>query len=460
MATAPGIRHWLPLPGGPLRESMLDPLGFAQRMQERYGDVARLQVGPVLVHLVFHPDHVRHVLHDRQKIYLRGWHYRLLRNLLGENLVVSEGDYWLRQRRLAQPAFHRQRLAGYAGVMVDATAQMLARWGDEAASGETIEIGAEMSRLSLAIAGRTLFSRDVSHEADAVGRALGELGRDLEHRFHHPLTSLPAWVPTPRNRRFRETAHTLNGIVAELIRERRREGRDHGDLLSMLMQARDEETGAAMTDDQLHSEVLTFFLAGHETTATALTWMWYLLASHAAIRQRVRAEVGSVLGARVPGVDDVPHLVLTRMAIEEAMRLYPPIWALPRQAVADDEIGGYRIPARSTVVICSFLTHRHPAAWDRPDEFDPERFTPERVAQRPKYAYFPFLAGPHQCIGNEFALLEMRLIAAQVLQRFDLALVDGPPIVPRASLSLRPSRPVRVQLKPAGACACSEVPAE
>jgi cytochrome P450 len=314
-----------------------------------------------------------------------------------------------------------------------------------------------MSRVALAIAGRTLFSRDVSHEADAVGKALAELGRYLEHRFHHPLTPLPAWVPTARNRRFRETARTLNGIVAELIRERRREGRDHGDLLSMLMQARDEETGAAMTDDQLRSEVLTFFLAGHETTATALTWTWYLLASHPAIRQRVRAEVETVLGGRVPGVDDVPQLALTRMAIEEALRLYPPIWALPRQAVADDEIGGYRIPARSTVVLCSFLTHRHPGVWDRPDEFDPERFTPERVAQRPKYACFPFLAGPHQCIGNEFAMLEMRLIVAQVLQKFDLELVDGPPIVPRASLSLRPSGPVRVRLKSAAGCADSDV---
>jgi cytochrome P450 len=213
------------------------------------------------------------------------------------------------------------------------------------------------------------------------------------------------------------------------------------------MQARDEETGEAMSDDHLRCEALTFFVAGHETTATALAWTWYLLGSHASIRQRLRQEVEAVLGDRPPGMEDVPHLTTTRMVIEESMRLYPPIWAIPRQAVRDDEIGGFRIPAGSTVLLCPFVTHRCPGVWERPDVFDPDRFLPERAGRRPKYAYFPFLGGPHQCIGNEFAMLEMILIVAAVLRKFDLELLPDQAIQPKASLTLRPGGPVRMALQ-------------
>ncbi len=458
MATAPGISQWVPLPYGPFGESLRDPLGFQLRARRRFGDVFRFRVGPLLVHFVYHPDHVRRVLHDHQKNYPRGWHYRLLRRLLGDNLVVSEGDFWLRQRRLAQPAFHRQRLTGYAEVMADATAGTLARWDDFAAAGNVIDLAAEMSRLALAIAGRTLFGRDVSAEADTVGTAFGAASGYLERRFNHPLTTPPLWVPTANNHRFKAALRTLHRVVLALVQERRREGRDHGDLLSMLMQARDEETGEAMTDEQLRSEALTFLLAGHETTAIALTWTLFLLASHAAARQRVRDEVAAVLGGRRPTAEDVPRLVVTRMVIEEAMRLYPPIWAIPRQAVHEDEIGGYRIPAGTTVAVCPFVTHRHPDVWERPETFDPDRFTPECVVRRPKYAYFPFLGGPHQCIGNEFAMLEMRLIVAMIVRHFDLELLPGQVIEPKGSLGLRPSGPVRMALHNVGHPADAALP--
>jgi cytochrome P450 len=304
-----------------------------------------------------------------------------------------------------------------------------------------------MSRLTLAIAGLTLFSRDPSQDADVVGRTFGVLASYLEHRFNHPFASLPAWIPTARNRRMKDAARTLNGVVLALIRERRREGRDHGDLLSMLMQARDEETGEAMTEDQVRGEALTFLVAGHEITSTALTWTWFLLGSHPSIRRRVREEAGRVLGDRLPTIEDVAHLIATRMAIEESMRLCPPVWALAREAAQEDEIGGYRIPARSTVIVSPFVTHRHPDFWEQPEVFDPDRFTPGRVTQRPKGAYFPFLGGPHQCIGNEFAMLEMCLIVAMVLQRFDVELLPDQAILPKAALTLRPSAPVRVVLK-------------
>jgi cytochrome P450 len=367
--------------------------------------------------------------------------------LLGEGLVASDGDYWRRQRRLAQPAFQRQRLAGYAQIMVNATSRMLARWEREVTTGSGLDIGVEMSRITLAIAGLTLFSRDPSQEADVVGRAFVVLARYLEQRFNHPFTSLPVWIPTRSNRQMKAATRTLNGVVLTLIQERRRESRDHGDLLSMLMQARDEETGEAMTEDQLRSEVLTFLVAGYETTSTALTWTWFLLGSNPSARHRIREEVSNVLGDRLPTMEDVPHLIATRMVIEESMRLYPPVWAIAREAAQDDEIGGYHIPARSTVIVSPFITHRHPVFWEQPEIFNPDRFTTERVVQRPKGVYFPFLGGPHQCIGSEFALLEMCLIVAMVLQRFDLELLSDQTIVPKAALTLRPSAPVRVQLK-------------
>jgi cytochrome P450 len=429
------------------KEFLRDPLNYQLRAREQFGDVFRSRIGPSLAHFLYHPDHVRRVLYDHQKNYSRGWHYRLLRSLLGNGLVASEGDHWRRQRRLAQPAFHRQRLSGYAQVMVDTTSNMLARWEAVDAAGSGMDVGIEMSRLALAIAGLTLFGRDPSQRADVVGRSFGVLAHYLEQRFNHPFTSLPAWVPTANNRRTKDAARTLKGVVLALIHERRREARDLGDLLSMLMQARDEETGEAMSEDQLCSEVMTFLVAGHETTSTALTWTWFLLGSHLSIRQRVREEAMRVLGDRRPTIEDVPQLIATRMAIEESMRLYPPVWALAREAAQEDEIGGYRIPARTNVIVSQFVTHRHPDFWEQPDVFDPDRFTPERVAQRPKGAFFPFLGGPHQCIGNEFAMLEMCLIVAMVLQRFDVELLPDQAIRPKAALTLRPSAPVRVILR-------------
>lgn len=445
VATAPGITQWIPLPYGSLRDFLRDPLDYQLRARERFGDVFRSHIG-MLVHFLYHPDHVRHVLYDHQKNYPRGWHYRLLRNLLGNGLVASEGAFWRRQRRLTQPAFHRQRLRGYAQVMVETTVSMFERWDKTTAAAGVVDIGAEMSRLTLAIAGLTLFSRDPSADADVVGRTFGILADYLERRFNHPFTSLPAWMPTVRNRRMKDAVRTLNGVVLALIRERRSDSRDHGDLLSMLMQARDEETGDAMTEEQVCSEALTFLVAGHETTATALTWTWYFLASQPAVRNRVRQEISQVLGDRLPNSDDVMHLIATRMVIEESMRLCPPVWAVAREAAEEDEIGGYRIPARSTVVLSPFVTHRHPDFWERPDVFDPDHFLPERAAQRRKGAYFPFLGGPHQCIGNEFAMLEMCLVVAMVLQRFDLNLLSGQEIRPKAALTLRPSSSVRVAL--------------
>lgn len=447
---APGISQSIPLPYGAWGAFMRDPLGFQVEARQHYGDVFRFRVGPLVNHFVYHPDHVRWVLHEHQKNYLRGWHYGILRRLFGDNLTVSEGAFWLRQRRLAQPAFHRQRLPEYAKVMVEAASALVSRWRAIAADEKPIEVRGEMSRLTLAITSRTLFDRDASHEADEVGSAFRVMGQYFERVFHHPVSTPPRWVPTPANRRFNHAVATLNQVVANIIRERRRDDTDRGDLLSMLVQARDEETGAQMTNNQLRSEVLNFLLAGYETTSTALTWTWYLLACHAPVQQRVREEIHTVIGDRLPTVTDAPHLHFTRAVIHESLRLYPPVWAVPRRAVAEDQIGGFRIPKGSTVVLCPYITHRHPEFWKSPEVFDPGRFTADQIGGRPKGAYFPFLAGPHICIGNDFAILAMQLVVARVLQEFDVELRPGQAIRPTGSLGLWPNGPVWLSITAQG----------
>jgi cytochrome P450 len=352
MRTAPGLTNWLPLPYGAFKESLRDPLGFQMRARERFGDVFRFRIGPMLVYSLYHPDHVRHVLQDHFKNYPRGWHYNLLGRLLGNGMLVNEGEPWKRQRRMAQPAFHRQHLAGFAATMADATSHMLTRWEEAAANGTVLDISAEMSRLTLAIAGRTLFSIDVSAEADVdvVGQAIQVVLSYLEHRFNHPF-SLPVWMPTPRNRQFRKAVQNMDRVVFGMMAQRRREKSDQVDLLSLLDQACDEETGQGMTDRQLRDEVLTFFVAGHETSATALAWTWYLLASNPDAMQRLQDEVDRTLGGRPPTIEDMAGLAYTKRVVQESLRLFPPVWAVVRAAHADDEIGGFRRMSRSDILI-------------------------------------------------------------------------------------------------------------
>jgi cytochrome P450 len=422
-------------------------LEFLTQSRERFGDVVRFQLGPLVAHFLYHPNHVSRVLRDHQKNCVRGWQYGLLRRIFGENLVVSEGAYWRRQRRLAQPAFHPRALESYVGTMIDAVSQLLSQWEQKAESGDVVEAAPAMSRLALEIAGRTFFGQDVRWAAEAIGEAFATVSACLDARFKHPLTSPPVSWPTPRNLRFRRAKQRLFDVVMSLIREHRGQSAHRGDLLSMLMEARDEESGERMTDSQICVEALTFLIAGHETTAKGLTWTLYLLASHPAVRERVRAEASAVFGGDRPAAGHLPRLTAARMAVEESLRLYPPVWALTREAVADDEIGGYRIPAKSTVVLSPYVTHRHPEVWLRPDAFDIDRFAAERVGLQPRGAYFPFISGPHQCIGMDFAIHEMCLVVAMVSQRFDFALAPQQSVRPTAALTLNPDGPVPIELR-------------
>jgi cytochrome P450 len=435
-----------------------DPLGFLLEGHRKYGEVFRYQIAHFLFHQVAHPDHVRHVLQDRWRNYPRSRFYNRTKEVIGNGLVSSEGEPWRWQRRMCQPAFHHARVEALAGTMTDAVEAMLRRWEPLAArgtgreSGRPVDIYPEFMRLTLSIAGRTLFGVDLGEEADVIGPTITSLMHWLEYRVNN-LLSLPAWVPTPRSLRFRRDIRVMESFVNGMIDDRRKAGgnpaAERTDLLSILMLARDEETGAALSDLQLRDHLITFIGAGHETTAVALSWTFYLLGRHPEVERRVREEVASVVNGRTPTAADVPRLRYTRQVIEESMRLYPPVYALLRDAVEADEIGGFPIPAGSIIILSQYVTHRHPDFWEAPVErFDPDRFSPELVAARPRFAFFPFLGGPHQCIGNDFAMMEMALVVAMVLQRYDLRLASTEPVLPLPMMSLRPRGGVHMTLHP------------
>ena len=407
----------------------------------RYGDVVKFRVaGPNF--LIVHPDSVKQILQDGHRTYPHAEHQnKNWRTIVGEGLVVSDGEFWLRQRRLMQPAFHRQRIAAFISLMTATIAEMVEAWQARADRGERIDMQSEMMRLTLNILARALFSADVGSEAAAIAEAVTVELEYANRRLLSPV-NIPEQIPTPANRRFVAARRTLDRIVVRLITERRQSGEDRGDLLSMLLAARDPETGEGMTNGQLRDEVVMMFIAGHESTALALTWAWYLLAQHPTVQDRLRSEVGEVLGGRTPEAGDVEKLRYTSMVIDETMRLYPPFWVVLRQPLEAAEVGGYHIPARANVFLSPYVTHRHPDFWENPEGFDPERFTPERSAGRHRFAYFPFGAGPRKCIGDSFATIEMRLAMAMVAQRFRMELLPGPDVGLKAGLSLRPARPI------------------
>jgi cytochrome P450 len=446
---APGVSQVVPIPGfGPLARSRRDPLGFLLEGRARYGDVFRYQLGPLVFHLVAHPEYVKHVLVDHARNYPRSWYYSRTKVVVGEGLVTTEGAAWRRLRRLSQPAFHHQRVGALAGLMTDCAEAMLGGWRELARSREPLDLAAEFVALTLRIVGRALLSIDLAGEADRVGRAVTTALEYLERRLSGLLV-VPPFVPTSGNLRARRALRILDNLVFDIIAARRREpDRVAHDLLAMLLAVRDEDTGESFNDAELRDQVLTFIGAGHETTAVALAWTVYLLARHPEAESRLRAEVAATLGDRTPIAEDLPRLPFTRRVIEESLRLYPPVYAVVRDAVDEDEIGGYGIPPRSMIILSPYVTHRHPEVWPDPGVFDPNRFTPERASGRSRFAWFPFLAGPHPCIGQEFAMMEMTLVIAMVIQAFRFRIAPGARVEPRPMLSLRPRDGLPMLLEP------------
>jgi cytochrome P450 len=417
-----------------------DPLTFLTNAAQQYGDIVGLRFLHYRTYLISHPDCIEDVLVNHPRKFVKGRVLQANKRLFGNGLLTSEGDFWLRQRRLAQPAFHRTRIASYAETMVHYTQRMLEQWKD----GEERDAHQEMMQLTLQIVGKTLFDADVAGDAQQIGSTITLL-LDFSSDFRR-LIFTPKWLPTPRNIQTTLAIRRLDKIVYRMIAERRASGRDAGDLLSMLLGAQDED-GSRMNDRQLRDETLTLFLAGYETTANLLAWTWWLLATHPEAERKLQQELDAMLAGRTPTMDDLPRLRYAGHILTESLRLYPPAWGMARLAIEDHEIAGYPVPAGTGVAIAQWVVHRDPRWYDAADEFRPERWEGELQKRLPRFAYFPFGGGPRQCIGNMFALMEATLVLASVAQSFRLRIRPGHQVVPSASITLRPKNGVPVRLE-------------
>lgn len=416
-----------------------DPLSIFTSWAREYGDIFYYRAAWLQVYFLNHPDLIEEVLIRNPRNFLKDRVVRKSRWFFGEGLLTSEGDFWLRQRRLSAPAFHRERVSSYAGIMTGYGEQMLATWRD----GQKLDIHQEMMRLTLQIVVRALFNVE-AEQTDEISLALNYVMRNATG-IRLLVPPIARFLPTPQMTGFRRAVKHLDETVYGII-ARHREQEDSGDLLSMLIRAHDEE-GNRMSDRQLHDEVLTFLLAGHETTALALTWTWYLLAQHSEIEQKLHEELDGVLGGRAPEFPDLQRLPYTERIIKESMRLYPPAWSLARTVVSDFELRGYRIPAGANVVMSQWIMHRNPHYFPEPEKFDPDRWLTERAQKLPRFAYFPFGGGPRQCIGASFAMMEATLLLATVAQQFRLNTVAGYSAMPVPSFTLRPKygMPMKIQ---------------
>jgi cytochrome P450 len=440
-----------------------DPLGYFTHVARTYGDVAGIRIGNFRTFFINHPDLIEDMLVNKAKLYHKGRILQANKFLFGEGLLTSEGDFWLRQRRLSQPAFHRERIHGYGATMADYTQQMLTGWR----GGEERDIHEEMMNLALRIVGKTLFDADVTRDAREVGETLDMMLR-IAANFSRTVL-VPLWIPTPRNLRAKAGVRRIEKIIYRIISERRAGAAElragaaerqastvaggdvHNDLLSTLLEAQDED-GSRMTDRQLRDETITLFLAGHETTANTLSWTWWLLAQNPAVEKKFHDELDGVLGGRVPTVEDLPRLPYLGHVLTESLRLYPTAWGIARLAVEPHEIAGYPVRPGNGVACAQWVVHRDPRWFDAPLEFRPERWEKDSwgnglAKQLPRFAYFPFGGGPRQCIGNTFALMEAGIVLATIAQKFRFELVPGHKVEPLASITMRPRHGIKVRLE-------------
>jgi cytochrome P450 len=428
---------------GSVFEALRDPLELFTRAIHEHGDIVGLTMLHYKYVLLVNPDAIRHVLVENHKNYEKSRNYKGLRVVLGQGLVTSEGDLWRRQRKLAQPAFHRERIAAFVRAMSECTGDMLARWESENVGG-VMDVHKEMMRLTFRVVGRALLSRDLDGDASAIGEAL-TVGLHWANDYAESLFPMPLSVPTPKNRKLKAAMHTFDSLIQRAIDERRAEG-PKDDLLSMLLDARDEETNEAMSDQQLRDELITMVSAGHETTANALSFALHLLSKHPDWLRKVRDEANAVFGERLPTIDDVKKLPIAQMVIEETLRLYPPVWVFERRALEADRVGAFEIPKDATVGISPFALHRSAAHWENPEGFDPTRFSPQAKEGRNKYAYMPFGGGPRTCIGSVFALTEATVVLSMIARRFRLEMLPGKDLELDAFVTLRPKDGLQMRL--------------
>jgi cytochrome P450 len=423
-----------------------NPLRFLLRAMHRRERVLQIRLVDRTCFLIFQAEDIKYVLQENNKNYVKSDAYRAIQLFLGNGLLNSEGDFWRRQRKLAQPAFHKQRLALLVGLMNRTTLETLQRW-EQHKPGQPVNISEEMMKLTLEIVSESLFSADVKRHLDHISDSLTTI-IDFAYDSIGSYIHIPLKYPTPRNLKFKRAVNQIESLIYEII-DRRKDAKmgEHLDLLGMLMEAQDEESGEKMNSRQVRDEVTTIFMAGHETTANAMAWALYLMARHPDVASRVRIEAEQVLGKDgLPTYENIRELKYTLQVVQETLRLYPPAWVVGRKSLEADKIGEFDIPARAPILMSPYAVHRNSAYWEKPDVFDPDNFLPERERQRPTYAYFPFGGGPRLCIGNNFALMEMQIILILAIRRFDFQLAHPQEIVPLPTITLRPKEELKLRL--------------
>jgi cytochrome P450 len=427
---------------GSLRQLTQDRIGFLQENQRKYGDVVHFTVGPRRIYQLNNPEYVQYVLVKHPEQFQKTPALkRAAKDSIGQGLLTSDGDLHKRQRRLVQPAFHHNRISTYADTMVNYTSDMLNGWQN----GQQIGILSEVMHLTMRIVGKTLFDTDVTDDADSIGAAISVGIEATADRISRPLQIMDK-LPTATNRKRRDALKVIDETIKNFIAERQASGEDKGDLLSMLLMAVDEQDGGQMTQKQVKDEAMTLFVAGHETTANALAWTFYLLGQYPEVEQKLADEIRDVLDGRQPTLADLRKLPYLEMIVKESMRLYPPAWTTSREAQEDFEVGGYTIPKGSTLMMSMYVIHHDPRFWDQPEAFLPERFSAANEENIPKYAYFPFGGGPRVCIGNQFAMMEAQLVLATILQRYHLSLVPNQQIKLNPLVTLRPKPDIQMQI--------------
>jgi cytochrome P450 len=418
-----------------------NPLGFLQNLTHRYGDFTRFNMLNRQMFFANHPDYIRDVLVTQNSNFVKGRALQKAKRILGSGLLTSEGDTHHRQRRLVLPAFHRQRIASYGSVMVEHAMLLSDSWED----GETVDICQEMTRLTLGIVAKTLFDANVGKEADEIGEAMTVI-LEMFNLLMYPFAELLETLPLPMVQRYKKMRERLDSTIYRIINERRKSGVDRQDLLSMLLLAQDEQDGGRMTDAQVRDEVMTLFLAGHETTANALSWTFYLLSQNPGAETKLHAELDAVLGSRAPTNEDIVRLQYTEMVVSESMRLFPPAWGIGRRSLTDQMIGRYLIPADSIVLLSPFVTQRDSRFFPEPGRFKPERWSAASKASVPQFSYFPFGGGSRRCIGEGFAWAELILVLATLSTRWRMRLDQSQEVEPQALFTLRPRNGIRMKL--------------
>ena len=437
----PKKAHWF---FGNVYYLLKDPIPYFQESAAQFNGIYTLTSRLINLVVITEPEYVKHVMQDNNKNYIKWFKNDVLELILGRGLLTSEGDFWRKQRRLAQPAFHKERLAKMVDTMITCTEQQIKKL-EQLADKRNVDISTEMMELTLNIVAGAMFSSEVKGAIDVVSHEIENASVMATARFNNPFR-LPIKYPTPANLRERKSIQNLDDVLNPIIKERRKSTEHFDDLLAMLMEAKDEDTGEQMSDQQLRDETMTIFLAGHETTALALSWLWYLLDKNPAEAQKLYDEIDKVMQGRTPTMEDLQRMPVTRMVMDEALRMYPPAWLIMRENLEDDFIGGYRIPKGYTFMIPTYTIHHDPKLWPEPNAFRPERFSKENAKTHHRFAYFPFGGGPRQCIGNNFALMEMQLIIIMMLQKFRFKVTAGFEPVKHPMITLRMLNGMRVDI--------------